>query len=281
MQKKAMKRDLLLVADVVQQDDRDRQQRRRRHRPPVLDVRHRQLARPRRRGRSGSRARRRRRRRSRSRARSATRLGTTCVVNCEKSHMSRNSTRIVDSRGKIGRCPRCTVHTCQAARIASGTAISAPIASAVVEPRGSRCAPPAATDASAGRAARAPTMTKWIARPRKPGGERERVQLLVRPYDCGEVHRLAEARDAHEELRGEREDQGDRRRDAQPGGDVRHGARERDPVEALERARPRRSARCRSPPGRRRGRRRSSGRAAARTRRTRRGRPRSSASCRA
>ena len=45
-QKNAMKRDLLLVADRVQQDDRDRQQRRRRHRAPVLDVRHRQLARP-------------------------------------------------------------------------------------------------------------------------------------------------------------------------------------------------------------------------------------------
>ena len=38
--------DLLEVADGVQQDDRDRQQRRRRHRAPVLDVRHREPARP-------------------------------------------------------------------------------------------------------------------------------------------------------------------------------------------------------------------------------------------
>ena len=59
-----------------------------------------------------------------------TRLGTTCVVNCENSHMSWNSTRIVDSRGKLG-LSACTVHSCQAARIASGTRISAPIATAL------------------------------------------------------------------------------------------------------------------------------------------------------
>ena len=78
------------------------------------------------------------------------------------------------------------------------------------------------------------------------------------------------------------EDQRDRRRDAQAGGDVR-APRSGSVIalEPLEPARARTSARCRSPPGRRRGRRRSSGRAAARTRRRRRGRPRSSASCRA
>ena len=55
------------------------------------------------------------------------RLGTTWVVNSEKSHMSLNSTRIVDSRGKWS-LSACTVHSCQAARIASGTSTSAPIA---------------------------------------------------------------------------------------------------------------------------------------------------------
>ena len=55
------------------------------------------------------------------------RLGTTWVVNSEKSHMSLNSTRIVDSRGKWS-LSACTVHSCHAARIASGTSTSAPIA---------------------------------------------------------------------------------------------------------------------------------------------------------
>ena len=59
MQKKRDERDLLRVADRVQQDDRDRQQRRRRHRAPVLDVRHRRRSAPSARGRSGCRSRRR------------------------------------------------------------------------------------------------------------------------------------------------------------------------------------------------------------------------------
>ena len=58
------------------------------------------------------------------------RLGTTCVVNCENSHMSRNSTRIVDSLGKLS-LPAWTVHSCQAARMTSGTSTSAPIAAAL------------------------------------------------------------------------------------------------------------------------------------------------------
>ena len=56
-----------------------------------------------------------------------TRLGTTWVVNCENSHMSWNSTRIVDSLGKLG-LSAWTVHSCQTTRIASGTSTSAPIA---------------------------------------------------------------------------------------------------------------------------------------------------------
>ena len=125
-------RDLLHVADVVQQDDRDRQQRGRRHRPPVLDVRHRQL---------------RAQRESPIGIPSATpattaipkprpirtRLGTTCVVNCENSHMSWNSTRIVDSRGKLG-LSACTVQACQATRIASGTSDLRADRDRVVEP---------------------------------------------------------------------------------------------------------------------------------------------------
>src|SRR5512133_3077432 len=55
------------------------------------------------------------------------RLGTTCSSNCEKSHIWRNSTRIVESRGNFGSWA-CTVHACHARRIATGTAISAAIA---------------------------------------------------------------------------------------------------------------------------------------------------------
>ena len=55
------------------------------------------------------------------------RLGTTWRWNCEKSHISLNWTRIVDSRGNSGSLAW-TVHACQAARISNGTAISAAIA---------------------------------------------------------------------------------------------------------------------------------------------------------
>jgi hypothetical protein len=55
------------------------------------------------------------------------RLGTTWSSNCENSQSSRNSTRIVERRGNFGSAAW-TVHHCQTARIASGTAISAAIA---------------------------------------------------------------------------------------------------------------------------------------------------------
>ena len=92
-QKNAMKRHLLEIADRVQQDHRDRQQRRRRHRTPVLDVRHREPARP---GRQPERD-----RRARPRApspipkpsRIRSRLGTTSVPNSAKSQRSWNSQR--------------------------------------------------------------------------------------------------------------------------------------------------------------------------------------------
>ena len=57
------------------------------------------------------------------------RLGTRCSSTWEKSHISRNSVRMVDRRGNIGSLAR-VVHTCHAARIAIGTAISAAIAEA-------------------------------------------------------------------------------------------------------------------------------------------------------
>ena len=55
------------------------------------------------------------------------RLGTTSLPNCEKSHMCRNSTMIVESRGNLIECAL-AVHNCHASRIASGTAISAAVA---------------------------------------------------------------------------------------------------------------------------------------------------------
>jgi hypothetical protein len=86
-------------------------------------------------------------------SRMRTRLGTTCSWNCEKSHMSLNSTRIVESRGKYCESA-CTVHACQRKRIATGTAISA--ATARVEyVRRLTSSPPVARDASGARGARA------------------------------------------------------------------------------------------------------------------------------
>ena len=52
------------------------------------------------------------------------RLGTTFVPNWEKSHICWNSTRIVDGLGNFGEWA-VAVQSCHAARIASGTAISA------------------------------------------------------------------------------------------------------------------------------------------------------------
>ena len=74
--------------------------------------------------------------------------------------------------------------------------------------------------------------------PEEAGGDRERVQLVVEAVRLRVVHRLAETRRPHEELGGEGEDERDGRRDPQAGRDVRHRARERDAVEALELAEP-------------------------------------------
>ena len=52
------------------------------------------------------------------------RLGTTFVPNWEKSQRCWNSTRMVDGLGNLGEWAL-AVHACHAARIASGTAISA------------------------------------------------------------------------------------------------------------------------------------------------------------
>ena len=58
------------------------------------------------------------------------RLGTTWVPNSEKSQRSWNSAKIVSGGGKY-RLSADAAHTCQAAMIASGTAISATIFSAL------------------------------------------------------------------------------------------------------------------------------------------------------
>ena len=75
------------------------------------------------------------------------------VVNCENSHMSWNSTRIVDSRGKLG-LSACTVHSCQTREDRQRDAYLGADRDRVVEPA-VHAARPAATDASAARAARA------------------------------------------------------------------------------------------------------------------------------
>src|SRR5215211_5664441 len=67
----------------------------------------------------------------------------------------------------------------------------------------------------------------------EPGGERVGVQVLVEPVRRRLVHLLTEPGHAHEQLRGEGEDERHRRGDPQAGGDVRHGAGQRDPVEPL------------------------------------------------
>ncbi len=120
-------RDLLAVADRVQQHDRDRQQRRRRHRPPVLDVRHRRAA-------------------ASTRERpigmpSATptttaipkprtirsRLGTTCVAELrEEPHVLELDEDRREPR-EVRRCRRARSRAARRRGSASGTAISAPI----------------------------------------------------------------------------------------------------------------------------------------------------------
>ena len=180
---------------------------------------------------------------------------------------------IVVGLGKLRLCAL-AVQSCQASSIASGTAISAPTFSA----RYVRAlTPSSATDASAG-ALLDPREDDVDRDAEKAGRECERVQLIGEAVGLRDVDRLAEAGDAHEELRGERENQRDRRRDAQARAHVRDDARERDPVEALAAAEPERAARVDARADRRRERRTSSGRAAARRRRTRRGRPRCSGS---
>ena len=158
-------RDLLPVADVVQQDDRDRQQRGRRHRAPVLDVRHRQRRASSARARSGCRARRRRRRRSRSRAPIRTRLGTTWVLNCENSHMSWNS---IEDRRQPREVLRSAPAPSRAARRRGSRAAPrsrAPTASAVYGRR-RHARRPAATGASAAtrRSSRRHQRSGWRAR---------------------------------------------------------------------------------------------------------------------
>src|SRR6188472_1746986 len=74
--------------------------------------------------------------------------------------------------------------------------------------------------------------------PERAGGEREGVELGRETVGLRVVEELPEPRSAHEELRGEREDQRNRRRDAHPGGDVGHRARQRDAPEALARRHP-------------------------------------------
>ena len=259
------------------QDDRDRQQRRRRHRAPVLDVRHRPQARPAREPDRDAEARCRRRPRSRSRGRCARGSARRASPNCEKSH---RSLELDEDRREARELRRVEMHRvrCHAARIAIGTAISsrdlqrarcaAHVASSPLRRMPAQRAPLEQREAEVDRDAE------------EPGRERERVELRLEAVRLRVVDLLAEAGRAHEELGREGEDQRDRRRDAQAGRDVRHGARQLDAVEALEAADAERLRRLERDRDRRRGRRTSSGRAAARTRRTLRGRPRSSGSCR-
>jgi hypothetical protein len=67
-------------------------------------------------------------------------------------------------------------------------------------------------------------------------GERQGIHLLGQAEGLGDVHDLAEAGRAHEQLGGEGEDQRNRRRDAKTRGDVRNRARELDAIEPLEAA---------------------------------------------
>ena len=94
------------------------------------------------------------------------RLGTTCVPKSAKSHRSLNSTRMVESLGKFG-SSACTVQSCHATRIAIGTAISAPILSALYLRRAhwvdTRC------EGCQRRIRRSSAdSAKWIPMPRKP-----------------------------------------------------------------------------------------------------------------
>ena len=185
----------------------------------------------------------------------------------------RNSTRIVDSRGKYCESA-CTVHACHASEDRDGHRDLGGDRERGVRPRLTRSSTPlrrmpaehAALERGHGEVDRDAE---------DPGRERVGVQVDGQAVRRRVVDLLAEARHAHEQLGGEREDERDRRRDPDAGHDVRHRARQRDAAEAARSGRGRTSARCRPRAGRRRARRRSSGSGAARTRRTRRGRPRS------
>ena len=100
------------------------------------------------------------------------RLGTTSARNCAKSQRSWNSRRIVDGGGKYWLSAE-AAHGCHAARIAIGTAISAPILS-----REGRAGSRASSRCEGcHRSARRSSVVKarCVPRPRAPGGRaRER-----------------------------------------------------------------------------------------------------------
>ena len=95
--------------------------------------------------------------------------------NWEKSHRSWNSTRIVDSRGNFGESA-CTVQSCQATRIATGTAISAPIFSGRYGARAHGAARPLRR-VPAQRAPLDAAEDEVDRDAEEAGGERERVEL--------------------------------------------------------------------------------------------------------
>ena len=162
-------RDLLQVADRVQQDDRDRQQRRRRHRAPVLDVRHRRSMRAQRERPSGMPSAMpsddgdREAERDPLEARDDVRaeLGEEPhVLELDEDRRQPRELRVVALRRS---------RACQASEERErhgdlGARSSAPLYGARAHAR----LRPLRRDASAARAARAPTTTRWIATPRKP-----------------------------------------------------------------------------------------------------------------
>ena len=136
------------------------------------------------RGRSGCRARCRRRRAMPKPSAMRSRLGTTCVPNCENSHRSWNSTRIVDSRGNFGTCA-CTVQSCHASedrdrhRDLGGDLRGA--VSALTRP-------PARCDGMPAQRAPLERREDEVDRDAEEAGrERERVQLLLEAVRRGEV----------------------------------------------------------------------------------------------
>ena len=176
MQTNAMNSTFWRLPIECSEHDRDRQQRRRRHRAPVLDVGHREHAGPARKAERNAEHDPDDDRDHEAEQRSARGSARRASSNCEKSHISRNSTRIVDSRGNYSGRARAPSRLPARRRIATGTAISGADLRAPRRPR-SR----AASRPLRGMPAQRPPLDRReddVDRDaEEPGRERERVEL--------------------------------------------------------------------------------------------------------